>query len=95
MMILHQTRSLGLRMQDTGVFRQASVAKSAQEQMLTNPEMMTDMLKKNLGGIVPQVRYFCAAAACCKLHHGSGCMLPRVVDHQLGSDPGSMEDGHD
>ncbi|KAK9848338.1 hypothetical protein WJX84_003801 [Apatococcus fuscideae] len=40
---------------DTGVFRQASVAKSAQEQMLTNPEMMTDMLKKNLGGIVPQM----------------------------------------
>ncbi len=44
-----------LIVQETGVFRQASVAKSAQEQMLTNPDMMTDMLKKNLGGIVPQV----------------------------------------
>lgn len=42
-------------MQDTGVFSKKTEAKSAQEQMLSNPDMMTDMMKKNFSGIVPQV----------------------------------------
>lgn len=41
--------------QDGGVFSKKTEAKSAQEQMLTNPDMMQDMMKKNFSGIVPQV----------------------------------------
>ena len=41
--------------QDTGVFSQKSEQKSAQEQMITNPDMMSNMMKQNLSGIVPQV----------------------------------------
>ncbi|CAL8463545.1 g3079 [Coccomyxa elongata] len=40
---------------DTGVFSQKSEQKSAQEQMLTNPDMMSGMMKQNLVGIVPQI----------------------------------------
>lgn len=42
-------------MQDTGVFSQKSEQKSAQEQMMTNPDMMSGMMKQNLVGIIPQV----------------------------------------
>jgi hypothetical protein len=42
--------------QDTGVFHQKTVSKSMQEAMATDPTMMVDMMKKNLTGIVPQVR---------------------------------------
>ena len=42
-------------LQDHGVFLQQTEQKNAQEQLMANPEMMTDMLKKNMGGIVPQV----------------------------------------
>ena len=38
------------------MFTKKSEAKSAQEQMMSNPDMMTDMMKKNFSGIVPQVR---------------------------------------
>jgi hypothetical protein len=41
--------------QDTGVFSQKSEQKSAQEQMMTNPDMMSGMMKQNLLGIIPQV----------------------------------------
>ena len=41
-------------MQDTGVFIQKSQARSAQEQMMTNPDMMSNMLKQSVGGFVPQ-----------------------------------------
>lgn len=37
------------------MFSQKSEQKSAQEQMLTNPDMMSGMMKQNLVGIVPQV----------------------------------------
>jgi hypothetical protein len=40
---------------DTGVFTKKTEAKSAQEQMMSNPDMMTDMMKKNFSGIVPQI----------------------------------------
>ena len=41
------------------MFTKKSEAKSAQEQMMSNPDMMTDMMKKNFSGIVPQV-FVCA-----------------------------------
>lgn len=37
------------------MFSQKSEQKSAQEQMITNPDMMSNMMKQNLSGIVPQV----------------------------------------
>ncbi|KAK9837444.1 hypothetical protein WJX81_003249 [Elliptochloris bilobata] len=40
---------------ETGVFSQKSEQKSAQEQMITNPDMMSNMMKQNLSGIVPQI----------------------------------------
>ena len=40
---------------DTGVFHQKSKGKSMQEQMATNPDMLTDMVKKGLSGMVPQL----------------------------------------
>lgn len=43
--------------QETGMFSKKPEAKSAQEQMMSNPDMMSDMMKKNLGGIVPQVSF--------------------------------------
>ena len=42
-------------LQDTGAFNQKPEQKSAQDQLMNNPDVMTDMMKKNLGGIVPQV----------------------------------------
>jgi len=56
--------------QDTGVFTKKTEAKSAQEQMMSNPDMMTDMMKKNFSGIVPQVLFFglCAGTT---LHVGT------------------------
>ena len=51
-------------MQDTGVFSKKSEAKSAQEQMMTNPDMMTDMMKKSFSGIVPQVNLLLHLPAC-------------------------------
>lgn len=42
-------------MQGTGALSQKSEQKSAQEQMLTNPDLMSGMMKQNLSGIVPQV----------------------------------------
>ena len=42
--------------QDTGVLSQKSEQKSAQEQMMTNPDMMSGMMKQNLFGIIPQVQ---------------------------------------
>lgn len=41
--------------QDTGFFNKKSEARSAQEQMMSNPDFMTNMMKQNLSGIVPQV----------------------------------------
>jgi len=46
-------------LQDTGVFHQKTVSKSMQETMATDPTVMVDMMKKNLTGIVPQVRRRC------------------------------------
>ncbi|KAK9815644.1 hypothetical protein WJX72_007320 [[Myrmecia] bisecta] len=40
---------------DTGVFSKKSVAKSAQEQMMANPDMLSNMMKQNVSGIVPQI----------------------------------------
>lgn len=44
------------RVQDHGFFLQRPDSKNAQEAMMANPEMMQDMMKKNLGGLVPQVQ---------------------------------------
>ena len=46
---------LACALQDTGVFSQKSEQKSAQEQMMTNPDMMSGMMKQNMLGIIPQV----------------------------------------
>lgn len=40
----------------TGLFKQDVQRKSSQEQMMENPNMMTDMMKKNVSGMLPQVR---------------------------------------
>ena len=42
-------------LQNTGILNQKSEQKSAQEQMMTNPDLMSGMMKQNLSGIVPQV----------------------------------------
>ena len=42
-------------LQDSGVFSKKTESKGMQEQMLSNPDMMTNMMKQNLTGIVPQV----------------------------------------
>ena len=42
--------------QDTGVFHQKVQSKSMQEAMATDPSVMVDMMKRNLSGMVPQVR---------------------------------------
>ena len=42
-------------LQSTGILNQKSEQKSAQEQMMTNPDLMSGMMKQNLSGIVPQV----------------------------------------
>ncbi|CAK0739404.1 hypothetical protein CVIRNUC_001163 [Coccomyxa viridis] len=39
----------------SGVLNQKSEQKSAQEQMMTNPDLMSGMMKQNLSGIVPQI----------------------------------------
>lgn len=57
-MSLRQLSNL-ICMQDTGFFSKKPEAKSAHEQMMSNPDMMTDMLKKNMGGIIPQAIPFC------------------------------------
>ena len=41
------------------MFHQKTVSKSMQETMATDPTVMVDMMKKNLTGIVPQVRRRC------------------------------------
>ena len=56
------------------MFSQKSEQKSAQEQMLTNPDMMSGMMKQNLVGIVPQVSEVnaftsqIAYLSCCKIY---------------------------
>ena len=47
---------------------QKSEQKSAQEQMITNPDMMSNMMKQNLSGIVPQVPHTSSSLAI--LPHG-------------------------
>ena len=37
------------------MFSQKSEQKSAQEQMMTNPDMMSGLMKQNMLGIIPQV----------------------------------------
>lgn len=44
------------------MFHQKPVSKSMQEAMASDPSVMVDMMKKNLTGIVPQVRLHGAAA---------------------------------
>jgi len=39
----------------TGFFKQEVQRKSQQEQMMENPNMMTDMMKKNVTGMLPQI----------------------------------------
>lgn len=43
-------------LQDTGVFVAKSVSRTMQETMATDPSVAMDGIKKNLGGMVPQVR---------------------------------------
>ncbi|GAB4819473.1 hypothetical protein N2152v2_006519 [Parachlorella kessleri] len=40
---------------DTGVFNQKVESKNMQEQMITNPDMMQNMMKAQMGGLVPQI----------------------------------------
>ena len=49
-------RQQEMRVQETGVFVKKSESRTAQEQMMTNPDMMTNMLKQSVGGFLPQVR---------------------------------------
>ena len=55
--------------QDTGVLSQKSEQKSAQEQMMTNPDMMSGMMKQNLFGIIPQVGF--------RMRFWGGCLQPK------------------
>eukprot|EP00884_Botryococcus_braunii_P007015 jgi/Botrbrau1/16314/Bobra.0066s0082.1 len=48
-------RKLYFNARETGFFNKKSEARSAQEQMMTNPDFMTNMMKQNLSGIVPQI----------------------------------------
>ncbi|CAL5223773.1 g6338 [Coccomyxa viridis] len=48
-------RKAYLTAKGTGALSQKSEQKSAQEQMLTNPDLMSGMMKQNLSGIVPQI----------------------------------------
>ena len=43
--------------QETGVFSRKSEAKGMQEQLMTNPDMMQNMMKQQLTGLVPQVGF--------------------------------------
>ena len=45
-----------LPQQEKGLFSQKAVTRSPQEAMATDPSVMVDMMKKNLTGMVPQVR---------------------------------------
>ena len=85
--------------QDVGVFQKKSEAKGVQEQLMANPDMMQNMMKQQLTGLVPQVRcfdswciqhktvmqhrYFPHAAADC---YGSFCKLFLFRLHH-GQDP--------
>ena len=42
-------------LQEVGVFQKKSEAKGVQEQLMTNPDMMQNMMKQQLTGLVPQV----------------------------------------
>jgi len=53
-----------LLVQGTGVLNQKSEQKSAQEQMMTNPDLMSGMMKQNLSGIVPQVQSLTCLQSC-------------------------------
>jgi len=44
-----------LTAKDSGVFSKKTERKGMQEQMLSNPDMMTNLMKQNLTGIVPQI----------------------------------------
>ena len=68
---------LGLLLQDTGAFHKKPETKSAQDQLMNNPDMMTDMMKKNLGGIIPQVFCFLGQTSCPKI----GKCLPVLRRH--------------
>ncbi len=46
-------------MQEVGVFQKKSEAKGVQEQLMTNPDMMQNMMKQQLTGLVPQVNTDC------------------------------------
>ena len=41
--------------QDSGVFVQKTASRSPQEMMMSNPDMMMNMMKGNLSGFLPQV----------------------------------------
>lgn len=44
-----------LSSQETGVFNQKSEAPTPQEMMMSNPDMMMNMMKGNITGFLPQV----------------------------------------
>ncbi len=43
-------------MQDVGVFNQKAESRTPQEMMMSNPDMMMNMMKGNLTGFLPQAR---------------------------------------
>lgn len=51
-------------LQDTGVFSKKSEAKGVQEQLMTNPDMMQNMMKQQLTGLVPQASWHPAHEPC-------------------------------
>lgn len=51
-------------LQDSGVFSKKTESKGMQEQMLSNPDMMTNLMKQNLTGIVPQVQFTSWPSVC-------------------------------
>lgn len=61
-------------LQDTGVFSKKSEAKSAQEMMMTNPDIMMNMMKQNLSGFLPQAR-----APCCRFGRTACCAVPDML----------------
>ena len=52
-----------LSLQETGVFNQKSEAPTPQEMMMSNPDMMMNMMKGNITGFLPQVLN-CACMTC-------------------------------
>jgi hypothetical protein len=69
-------------LQDTGVFNQKVQSRGMQEAMMSDPSFMVDMMKKNLTGLVPQVRaVICEKIRSNQLVLGLLRVQPVVAEH--------------